>query len=419
MRDNENKKRYLNGVAEKISDNKMKSEIAVELDTHIDERAQFYEEIGYSEEEAFEKAVEQMGDADAVGVSLARLHPKGKAWVSVLLSVGLFILLILAWDFCFLFTVPNGTVGSALCENILLLCFVGISRFGYKSSNVFLSCLSPIAFFLTYGLYVWFFYRSNMQYTEFATLCSPSVLSIFYVCAGDFSNLQLIPYVGGVTVASWLTYVSVMCYILILILLIAVACSTSTLEAPPYSLADKRWGKRLFYIEKSVCVFLVFMIIASVIMWKCEDRKISKGVKAQFNYVVVLQSDTPCSLEDLQSEDCLFFSLHYDLVGDYISYWAYDSQEENKMHTDSKFLTFFCNTSVRYQVQKYTLECSVDKPYVSVMFVKSDHIHIDDFDYVRRFLPETLDWQESASVGTISETVDAYNCVDVIINTEA
>lgn len=417
MRDNEKKKRYLNGVAEKISDNKVKSEIAVELDVHIDECAQFYEEIGYSEEEAFEKAVEQMGDPDAVGVSLSRLHPKGKAWVSVLLSVGLFIILVFAWRFFFLFTVLNGTVGSVLCENILLLCFVGISWFGYKSRNVFLSCLSPIAFFLTYGLYVWFFYRGNMQYTEFATLCSPSVLSIFYACTGDFSNLQLIPYVGGVTVSPWLTYVSVMYYILILILLIAVSCSTSTLEAPPYSLSDKRRGKRLFYIEKSFCVLFTFMIIASVAIWKGEDCKIAQNT-AKFNYVVILQSDTPGSVEDLNSEDCSFFSVRYHLLGDYIPNWDAYSQEEDKTHTDSKLLTVFCNTNVRYQVKKATLECSVDKPYVSVMFINATS-RINDFDYVRKFFPETLDWQESASVGTISEPVDAYNCIDVIINTEA
>lgn len=127
MRDNENKNRYLNSVAEKINSNQIKSEIAVELDTHIDERAQFYEEIGYSEEEAFEKAVEQMGDPDAVGTSLSRLHPQGRKSVSVMLSVLLFVLLILAWRFFFLFTVFNGAVGSVLCENILLLCFIGIS----------------------------------------------------------------------------------------------------------------------------------------------------------------------------------------------------------------------------------------------------------------------------------------------------
>ena len=159
------------------------------------------------------------------------------------------------------------------------------------------------------------------------------------------------------------------------------------------------------------------MIIASVAIWKGEDCKIAQNT-AKFNYVVILQSDTPGSVEDLNSEDCSFFSVRYHLLGDYIPNWDAYSQEEDKTHTDSKLLTVFCNTSVRYQVKKATLECSVDKPYVSVMFINATS-RINDFDYIRKFFPETLDWQESASVGTISEPVDAYNCVDVIINTEA
>lgn len=418
MRDNENKKRYLNGVAEKISDNKMKSEIAVELDTHIDERAQFYEEIGYSEEEAFEKAVEQMGDPDAVGTSLSRLHPQGRKSVSVMLSVLLFVLLILAWRFFFLFTVFNGAVGSVLCENILLLCFIGISWFGYKIRNIFLSVLSPIAFLLTYGVYAWLFYRGNMQCTEFAALCSPSILCFYCVCTGDFLSLKQITEVGGVTVAPWLTYASVLFYVLILLLMIFASFSAQTLSFPSYSLSDKRTGKRVSHIEKVLCILLVFVTGVSVFVWKGEDCKLSQD-KAQFTHVVILQSDTPCSVEDLNSEDCSFFYADYELFGDYIPNWRYASPKEKIMNCDSKLLAVFCNKSMSYQVRKATLECSVNKLYVSVIFIKCGFSHIDDFEYVRRFLPETLDWQESSSVGTISKTVDAYNCVDVVINTEA
>ena len=97
MRDNEKKRQYLTHVTEKINHKQAKSEIVFELDAHIDERAQFYEEIGYTEEEAFEKAVEQMGDPERVGVSLSRLNPKGKIWKTVLSVLWIFVLLGLFW----------------------------------------------------------------------------------------------------------------------------------------------------------------------------------------------------------------------------------------------------------------------------------------------------------------------------------
>ena len=57
---------YLNSVIpEKIADS-TKAELRAELESHIYDKAEFYMEIGYDEQSAFTKAVEEMGEAEPV-----------------------------------------------------------------------------------------------------------------------------------------------------------------------------------------------------------------------------------------------------------------------------------------------------------------------------------------------------------------
>lgn len=57
---------YLNGVIpDKISDT-LKYELYAEIESHIYDKAEFYIEIGYDEETAFKKAIDEMGDAESV-----------------------------------------------------------------------------------------------------------------------------------------------------------------------------------------------------------------------------------------------------------------------------------------------------------------------------------------------------------------
>lgn len=426
MRDNEKKKRYLNGVAEKISDNKMKSEIAVELDTHIDERAQFYEEIGYSEEEAFEKAVEQMGDPDAVGTSLSRLHPQGKTWKSVVLILLLFLLLSL-FGLITIVCADEGEMGRGLLEVLLLLCFIGVSRFAQKNGSLFLSIMSPLLFFLTYG---WFALIVCDTSYGFHHLCSPIILTIFCIVTNDFTCLYTFPRVGGVTVAPWLTYVSIAFYVLIFLLLIAMAVSVKKLYRPTYSLFDKRAGKVLTVIAKSVCAALALCTLVSQLPFKTPSENVGLSNYVSFDYVVVLQSNSPCAIEDIPPEDVWIVGADYDW-GNYILSWDYENDWSNWDTIDpsqsiytyhSASITVPCGNKLCYVVQKEILECKVNKPYVSVHFIQWDYARDHsavEYSTLSEYLPEMLEWQESKAVGTVSATVDAYNCVDVIINAEA
>lgn len=74
---------YLNTVIPKKLSEDKKSELRAEIECHIYDRADFYMGIGYNEATAFEKAVEQMGEAEPVCEEFETIYKDSnlKAWL--------------------------------------------------------------------------------------------------------------------------------------------------------------------------------------------------------------------------------------------------------------------------------------------------------------------------------------------------
>lgn len=411
MRDNEKKRQYLTHVTEKINHKQAKNEIVFELDAHIDERAQFYEEIGYTEEEAFEKAVEQMGDPERVGVSLSRLHPKGIVWKILfsLLSLLWICALIFLFGFMLWFVkLGDGKVSGGWVEAIPLLSFLGLSQVAKKRDCIFLSVILPILFSVIYGLYTLFICTTN----GFSSLFSPLIFNFFCLITGDFKCITLLPYVGGVTVAPWLRWTSIIFYVLIYFLLISVSVSTIKLHRPPYSLFTKQAGNAVTAVEKPLCAMMMFTVLVSWIPFETPSERTYFFEGPSFDSVYVLQSDTPCAIEDVKEEDVWCFGPRYDW-GSSI-YWYGEGSSDSRKSREIESLTIPCGNKMCYRVDKHIFTCYVNKPYVSVYFVDKDYGDLRTFSEI---LPEDLDWQRSETVGTVSRVYDAYNCVEVTIHT--
>lgn len=79
-------------IPQKVTED-TKARLRAELECHIFDRADFYMEIGYDEETAFEKAIEQMGEGEEVKTELESLYKdstlKGLLWFFGLCAVNL------------------------------------------------------------------------------------------------------------------------------------------------------------------------------------------------------------------------------------------------------------------------------------------------------------------------------------------
>lgn len=84
---------YLEEVSKNIKNKTAQKAVAAELEAHIEEKKAYYIEIGYSEKEAEEKAIEEMGEAEEAAVSLNALHSE-KWYKSVFNLISVVLLLL-------------------------------------------------------------------------------------------------------------------------------------------------------------------------------------------------------------------------------------------------------------------------------------------------------------------------------------
>lgn len=68
---------FLKRVSELIEDKTARKQINTELESHLLDKIDYYTEIGYTHEEAAEKATEEMGNPDDIAVPLNSLHKNG------------------------------------------------------------------------------------------------------------------------------------------------------------------------------------------------------------------------------------------------------------------------------------------------------------------------------------------------------
>lgn len=93
-------KEFLNEVCEQIKYKPIRSEIAEELESHLEEAKQHGIEEGMEEVEAEEIAIKQMGEAQEIGKKLNKIHKPKFHWQ-------LFILTIILLEFGFIISIPR------------------------------------------------------------------------------------------------------------------------------------------------------------------------------------------------------------------------------------------------------------------------------------------------------------------------
>jgi len=87
---------FITTLTQQVRCVKAREGIAREIEDHIIDQADYYEEHGMEHDEAVKEAVRQMGDPVSIGVELDRIHRPGMDWLTLLLIVfcsvgGLFV----------------------------------------------------------------------------------------------------------------------------------------------------------------------------------------------------------------------------------------------------------------------------------------------------------------------------------------
>lgn len=137
-------KEFLNTVCEQIKYKPIRNSISEELENHIEESKENYIEEGMQEEEAEEKAIAQMGNAEEIGKKLNKIHKPKLDWklliiLIVLLGFGFLVAFtretkIVSYKFDFIARyISSAIVGGILSIFIYFIDYTKIKKY----SNIF------------------------------------------------------------------------------------------------------------------------------------------------------------------------------------------------------------------------------------------------------------------------------------------
>lgn len=431
MRDGMDRQEYLNKILEQIDNKTLQKEIEKEMSAHIDDREQYYRDCGYDGETAAAKAVERMGSPEAAADGFSKVH-KNYRRVTVTLTVLSLLSSVVAFMLfesiityvCF----DDSVMGLGITEAMFLMYVIGLSAIGKRRNSWFI-CFVAIADFVM--MFVRYFFEVNYLHNIYE-VCSRIVLKLVCLVTGDFECLSAFWQVGGITVAPYLTYLSIAFYIAVLILLILVFISVWRLKKPTYGLRTKRFTRRVFKAQKAMWFFIAAtMLILPVFGPFDKDAGMTVKPKTHFNAVIIAQSDTPCTLSEIPTEDVLVFDFDYDwsLYAFSLDYCFANNDnskniicttdddvigDDNAIGGDS--IKKECGNKLKYEVLKFNVPCTVNKDYVYIEFVNEYPFENLNDETAYKFVSDKSEnWYEAKSTDKISAAVDAYSQVEITI----
>ena len=299
---------YINTVKNSIKNKKLHAPICAELESHLQDSADFYVEIGYDEETANRKALEDMGEPTTVGESMAKLH-KLSGWqrglmllfcsFAVLKIIDLLLGLWIDYNiFVFEEFVPHwlfgGTGSFYFFSDFLVLIFtvavgVALALYTKRSTPVWMSVVMTVL-----GIrQIWVF-----SYISYVSVCGR--LDEYLKVIREFNGVDpfgFSEYVVPIIIATVIVSALIFCYV----------CAIKYVDKVFYDIRKTK---------KIAMVVMWVLFIASVSIYTSVCLYIDKREKVQFE----VYSRTVSDICDLCLENGTMTADDFNMIKEKFSY---------------------------------------------------------------------------------------------------
>lgn len=430
MRKGMDRQEYITYALSQIDDNTVWCEIEKELSAHIDDREQYYRDIGYDDETAAQKAMEHMGSPEAAADGFSKVHKNYRRITAIIAMIMACIVILFFWFLAFGYSFVEKTMGAGISEAFFLMYIIGISVLGKRRNSRFICFAAVIDFILTYGFYFLTYIISDFAHID--EFCSRIVLKLVCLLTGDFECLSGFWQVGNITVAPYLTYLSIAFYAVIFVLLILVFVSVCMLKKPTYSLRKKHFAHKMFKIQKITWIFLaVTMLVLPFFGTFDEEADVTLKQPSRFDAVVIAQSDTPRPISEIPQEDIIVAAV--DWYGEmpemddsilYIKGLSY-SITDNTPEYMSDWIEKNFGNKMKYEVHRVGIQYFATKENVYIEFIrynstdpKYKHFYNEEYsENVCQLVSDNAEnWYEVESIGEISAAIDGHNQVEIAVS---
>lgn len=432
MRDDMDRQEYITYALSQIDDDTVWWEIEKELSAHIDDREQYYLDCGYDSETAAKKAMEHMGSPEAAADGFSKVHKKPRIVTVILALLSLLATVIIFYPFWLIFIIgfleKYVVIGAGILEAIVLLYVIGLSIIGKRRNSCFICFVAIINFTMTYGLYL---FGSLFLDDTIDTFCSHIVFKLACLLTLDFDSLSTVGQVSVDSVASYLICLSTVFYVAIFILLILVFISVCMLKRPTYSLKKRQFTGKVFKVQNRMLIFLAATLFVFPPFWSFDkDSDVTVKVPENVDSIIIAQSDTPCSISEIPTEDMMIVS-ELDGWYFYAEVLGLDNDEASddnpeytpKLKNNIEYHSFRkeSGNKLTYSVIKTDVSCSVTKKYVYIEFFdrsNPEELITEPITYetAYKYISDNSEnWYEVESIGEITAAIDGLNQVEIII----
>ena len=311
--------KFVTDVVNLIQNKNAKKSIQAELESHILDKADYYMDIGYSKDEAFRRATEEMGDAEETAVPLNRLNNNPFNTVFNILSFALLVAIIIFYNkthYHFSYA-GNATVlvphfvSFDFISTLIFSCYILLLWLSYKQKNKAV----PIMIILSFVSIAFF----SFEFTHWGTFQnSPAdILSLFQPMSYAMINIftkgfsQYINSIFGYSYVfsnnfNLIAYNTLSIIFLLIILTLAVLIIVSI-----YRQERMLSSRKIIHIYKPtlkilslfVALNILIMSVCTVIAYNDIENKIAESKinrKQMIEYV--FNADTTIKLEEQLNE---------------------------------------------------------------------------------------------------------------------
>ena len=388
-----NKNDYVNKVLSYVP-NMVKASVKMELEAHIEDRAEYFEQCGYSSDMAEDMAAERMGSAEIVGPELSKLH-SGKAdntasailFLAYVVMSAIFFMTILAWE-----------SGINLLNLIAEYLYFSLSVVGILLSNR-LRRNTPALVSLIFTIC---FLVGKLGISP----CSVILYCIYTLFTGQINDFIIVSGLKNSFTGSAFTIVSAVFYILWLVPFAVTIISNYKLKKSTYSKKDVTVDKVL---KRTVLIVFILCTAVTAVFYTLKiNSDLGSASDSYYDGVCILESDEIIDIEKCfnntkDTADYVYKRYSWtDLEACYEGYKSYG------MFIDIAHLPY--NSIINYDFSILTSDFVPSKKYITAIPVRFDDTHYTEnlADYI---IPcfDNATWHEANDTDVLKGSLDVVN----------
>ncbi|GEM_PF-6025751 len=377
---------YINSVLSAFV-GRNKDMIKAELEAHLADRIERFVEMGYTEDQAEQMAVEKMGDAKEVGVSLTKLHSRKSAAAASIILFLIYAVVSISMLFLLYEWRSDINLGKLGAEYLFLLLSVSGLIISNKFKSFLPTLISLLFTILMIAVKIKLSFHSMLLFSAYTLLSGR--LDEFLIITQDDNKLD----------NRILFYLTIAFYSLWLIAHLFTFINVFKFNKLQYSKSKAKCESVFRTVLIITAVFFTFVTAVVTLAKVTDEYGMEYGwINAvYYDGICILESDEQCDIEDCYYDDFYISSKRYMSGVEYKNAFGDHGYSGACLASEEKY-----NDSIEYYRKEYDCYYTYSKKYIAVVpFCIDKTVSPDDIQNYYQPCFDNVKWYDTANTEEI------------------